>query len=59
MRHCLGLQLESAGVDCGDVVRVSDDMALVHQSQENHGGWADDMALVTYSCTSHVQHTRT
>ena len=30
----------------GDVVRVLDDIAKVHNLQENHGGWVDDMALV-------------
>jgi hypothetical protein len=29
----------------GDVVRVIDDIAAVHNFQENHGGWVDDMAL--------------
>ena len=31
----------------GDVVRVIDDIAKVHNLQENHGGWVDDMALVS------------
>ena len=31
---------------CGDVVRVCDDMSLVHRLQTGHGEWADDMALV-------------
>ena len=30
----------------GDVIRVIDDIAKVHDLQENHGGWVDDMALV-------------
>ena len=30
----------------GDAVRVIDDIARVHDLQENHGGWIDDMALV-------------
>ena len=32
----------------GDVIRVVDDIAKVHDLQENHGGWVDDMALVGY-----------
>ena len=31
----------------GDVVRILDDLAKVHSLQENHGGWLDDMALVS------------
>ena len=30
----------------GDVVKVIDDMVKVHDLQENHGGWVDDIALV-------------
>ncbi len=30
----------------GDVVRVNNDIALVHTLQEDHGGWVDDMVLV-------------
>ena len=30
----------------GDVIRVIDDIAKVHDLQESHGGWVDDMALV-------------
>ena len=30
----------------GDVIRILDDIATVHDLQENHGGWVDDMALV-------------
>ena len=30
----------------GDVIRVIDDIAKVHDLQENHGGWVDNMALV-------------
>lgn len=30
----------------GDAVRILDDIAKVHNLQENHGGWIDDMALV-------------
>lgn len=29
----------------GDVIRVLDDIATVHDLQEGHGGWVDDMAL--------------
>ena len=28
-------------------MRVLDDLALVHQLQDGHGGWNDDMALVS------------
>ncbi len=31
----------------GDVIRVLDDIATVHDLQESHGGWVDDMALVS------------
>lgn len=31
----------------GDVVRILDDIAAVHKLQEGHGGWVDDMALVS------------
>ena len=31
----------------GDVIRVVNDIAAVHSNQENHGGWVDDMALVS------------
>ena len=30
----------------GDVVRILDDIAKVHDLQDDHGGWVDDMALV-------------
>lgn len=33
----------------GDVVRIIDDIAMVHDLQEGHGGWVDDMALVRTS----------
>lgn len=33
----------------GDVVRIIDDIAMVHDLQEGHGGWVDDMALVSTS----------
>ncbi|XP_019848978.1 PREDICTED: E3 ubiquitin-protein ligase MIB2-like [Amphimedon queenslandica] len=29
----------------GDVIKIIDDIALVHDLQEDHGGWVDDMAL--------------
>lgn len=32
----------------GDVVRILDDIAKVHSLQEDHGGWVDDMALVSF-----------
>ena len=31
----------------GDVVRVLDDLAEVHRLQDGHGGWNDDIALVS------------
>lgn len=31
----------------GDVVKVIDDMSTVYSLQEGHGGWVDDMALVS------------
>ena len=31
----------------GDVVKILDDIAMVHDLQEGHGGWVDDMALVS------------
>lgn len=31
----------------GDVVRIIDDIAEVHTLQTDHGGWVDDMALVS------------
>ena len=44
----------------GDVVRVIDDIAKVHDLQENHGGWVDDMALVGGTCVlwfaTHLEH---
>jgi ankyrin repeat protein len=43
-RHCLTL-VECCNIDYGDVVRMSDDMAEVHQLQCGHGEWANDMAL--------------
>ena len=30
----------------GDPVRILNDMSMVYQLQEDHGGWIDDMALV-------------
>ena len=38
--------MEGNSFQCGDAVRVSDDMTLVHQLQDGHGEWADDIALV-------------
>jgi hypothetical protein len=34
------------GFSEGDVVKVIDDMSMVHDLQDDHGGWIDDMALV-------------
>ena len=39
----------------GDVIRIIDDIATVHNLQESHGGWVDDMALVWKWL--HVQYT--
>ena len=39
-------QVECCCIDHGDVVRVCDDMATVHQLQSGHGEWTGDMALV-------------
>ena len=36
----------------GEVVKVLDDIAVVHQLQKGHGEWDDEMALVRHSCTS-------
>ena len=36
----------------GDVIRVIDDITKVHDLQENHGGWVDDMALVGDASTN-------
>ena len=33
-----------------DVVRVINDISQVHSLQDGHGGWSDDMALVSV-CT--------
>ena len=46
----------------GDIVQVIDDIASVHNFQENHGGWVDDMALVGTLCyffTSWIYHALT
>ena len=31
----------------GDVIRILDDISMVHNLQDGHGGWVDDMALVS------------
>jgi hypothetical protein len=41
---CIFKQVEL--FNTGDVIRVIDDIAKMHDLQENHGGWVDDMALV-------------
>ena len=38
-------------------MRVVDDIATVHNLQENHGGWVDDMALVSFLCLQAVGRT--
>ena len=44
MRILLFIQVEL--FNTGDVIRVIGDIAKVHDLQESHGGWVDDMALV-------------
>ena len=39
----------------GDVVRILDDIATVHKLQEGHGGWVDDMALVSVCILSETE----
>ena len=46
VRHLFTLQVTH--FSAGDVIRIVDDIATVHNLQENHGGWVDDMALVCY-----------
>lgn len=41
------LYFQVTQLSAGDVVRIVDDIATVHNLQENHGGWVDDMALVS------------
>ena len=43
--YCL---LQVTCFSTGDIIRVVNDIAAVHSFQENHGGWVDDMALVSY-----------
>ena len=38
-------------------MRVLDDIAKVHTLQENHGGWIDDMALVSGAGHAAVLHS--
>ena len=45
LSHCFCVQAEDI-LQQGDVVRVSNEIALVHTLQEDHGGWVDDMVLV-------------
>ena len=47
--------MEGNSFQCGDAVRVSDDMTLVHQLQDGHGEWADDIALVYIYLLMYVQ----
>lgn len=42
----LFLQLETPHFAYGEVVRVLDDIAMVHLMQKGHGEWDDEMALV-------------
>lgn len=43
---CACVQVEPFST--GDVIRVIDDLSKVHDLQEDHGGWVDDMTLVGY-----------
>ena len=36
-----------ASFKVNDVVRVVNDISQVHSLQDGHGGWSDDMALVS------------
>ena len=36
-----------ASFKVNDVVRVINDISQVHSLQDGHGGWSDDMALVS------------
>jgi hypothetical protein len=47
---CIFKQVEL--FNTGDVIRVIDDIAKMHDLQENHGGWVDDMALVGNASTN-------
>ena len=51
----VSIQVEGNSFQCGDAVRVSDDMTLVHQLQDGHGEWADDIALVYIYLLMYVQ----
>ena len=41
----LGMQVQEYAT--GDVVRIINDIARVHDLQDGHGGWVDDIALVS------------
>ena len=49
MIHACVFCIQVEQFNTGDVIRVIDDIARVHDLQENHGGWVDDMALVSGS----------
>ena len=36
-----------ASFKVNDVVKVINDISQVHSLQDGHGGWSDDMALVS------------
>ena len=38
----------------GDVVRVVEDMTVVHEQQKDGPGWVDDLALVSILTTDHT-----
>ena len=44
---CLILSPQVKQFAVNDVVKVVDDIAAVHDLQTDHGGWVDDMALVS------------
>ena len=39
--------MDCPSLQVGDVVRILDDMAEVMKLQQNHGEWAEEMALVS------------
>ena len=49
--------MDSHAFNNGDVVKVIDDMVLVHSLQSGHGGWNDDMALVSSTLCMHINLT--
>ena len=41
------LPIQTTQLTSGNVVKIIDDIATLHNLQEGHGGWVDDMALVS------------